>query len=224
MRIVATADTHFEFSPDQIPDGDVLIHAGDLMYGGGPDEWPSRLASLAALPHPTKLYIPGNHDFHMELYQGVAVAELRRAGIRPLGLTPERAMIQIEDVKILGLPWVPNLPGWAFNRDETWIADYLDAVVEAYGYPDIVVSHSPMYSVLDAIAPGIPDYHRQQHVGCMAYNKWFNQDQTKRPKIWISGHIHESYGRTGKDGCTFFNVAMCDRDYEQSNNPMIIEV
>ena len=37
-RIVATSDTHFPFSGDLIPDGDILIHAGDLMYYGDPGE------------------------------------------------------------------------------------------------------------------------------------------------------------------------------------------
>lgn len=39
MRIVATSDTHFVPVQGWIPDGDVFVHAGDLMQDGYPSEW-----------------------------------------------------------------------------------------------------------------------------------------------------------------------------------------
>jgi predicted phosphodiesterase len=62
MRLVATSDTHFDFPPEFVPDGDVFLHCGDLMYTGYPDEWKGRVESLAALPHKLKILVPGNHD------------------------------------------------------------------------------------------------------------------------------------------------------------------
>lgn len=223
MKLVITSDTHYPLK-NRLPDGDVLIHAGDLMYSGGPEEWASRVESLAGQSHKTKIYVPGNHDFHVELYEGVAVAELRRAGVTTLGLHPERAVREIDGIKVLGLPFVTGLPGWSFNRGEEWVRDYLDRIVELHGYPDIVVSHAPMYGVLDAIQPEQTKFAHQNHVGCMAYNHWFHTNTTRRPKIWINGHIHESYGETTVEGCRFINACMCDRDYEQTNAPFVIEV
>lgn len=220
MKIVCTSDTHFPFGP--VEDGDVLIHAGDLMMQGTVNEWHARVESLRAQPHKTKLYVPGNHDYHPELYQGISASELRRAGVTLLGIGRNIA-VDINGVVILGLPFVTGLDGWAFNRDEMWVRDYMEHVATPTK-ADIIVSHAPVYGIRDAILPEIPDYYRQRHVGCQAYNWWFHQDHVQRPKHWVHGHIHESYGSETEDGCEFHNVAMCNRDYEQVNPPIIIEV
>ena len=86
MRLVVTSDTHFNFPPDFVPDGDVFLHCGDLMYTGYPDEWAGRVASLAALPHKQKIIVPGNHDLHISNYAGPALQDLRRAGVTVIGI------------------------------------------------------------------------------------------------------------------------------------------
>lgn len=221
MRLVATADTHFKFDNSLIPDGDVFIHAGDLMYTGYVNEWYERLESLAALPHKIKLYIPGNHDYHVQNYEGVATAELRKAGVKLLGL--KDIIFEHKKVKFLGLPFVTGLEGWAFNRDETWVRDYLESIPEKV---DIVVSHSPPYLMRDAIYPHKAKAKEREHVGCMAYNYWYNKliREDARPKHWISGHIHESYGSTDYGGTVMHNVAMCDRKYQQNQPAIIIDL
>jgi Icc-related predicted phosphoesterase len=223
VKLVITSDTHFPVK-HHLPEGDVLIVAGDIMYSGGPEEWQTRVEWLAAQRHKTKIYVPGNHDYHVEVYEGVAVSQMRRAGVQVLGLHPERAVTMLGDIKVLGLPWVTGLPGWAFNRDETWVRDYMDAITELHGYPDIIVSHAPMYGMRDAVLPEQSKYKNQQHVGCRAYNHWFHTDTTKRPKVWINGHIHESYGEEVYEDTRFINACMCDRNYEQTNEPFTIEV
>jgi Icc-related predicted phosphoesterase len=66
LRIVAVSDTHGmeRILTDAVPDGDILIHAGDYAHDGGKarhkyealDKW------LAGLPHPVKIIVRGNHD------------------------------------------------------------------------------------------------------------------------------------------------------------------
>lgn len=225
MKILATADTHFPFERlEQLDEADLLIHAGDLMYSGYVDEWYPRLKSFQKQQRDIpRLFVPGNHDLHVQNYQGPAVQELRRVGMRTLGLTPEYSLVARGSIVFFGLPWVTNLPGWAFNRDETWIYDYLQQFNEIRDTIDVVISHAPMYGILDAIRPEKFQTRDQQHVGCMAYQKWF-EEGNKKPRVWISGHIHENYGTTEVEGCRFYNVAMCDRNYEQVNPPMLIEV
>ena len=219
MRIVLTSDTHKPFDEDMIPDGDVFIHCGDLMYSGLPDEWPGVLASLAALPHKVKLLVPGNHDFHIQNYQGVATAELRRAGVGLLGLN--NPIINVNDINILGIPFVTGLPGWAFNREEDWLFEYLTQFNDKD--IDIVISHAPVYNILDAVNPEALRWRDQAHVGGWATNRWYNQ-KTRKPKVWACGHIHESYGRHLTDETAFYNVAMCDRSYEQVNKPFVVDL
>jgi len=55
MRIVAIADTHtHERELGSVPDGDLLIHAGDMLRQGTLDELGRFSEWLRALPHPFK--------------------------------------------------------------------------------------------------------------------------------------------------------------------------
>jgi Icc-related predicted phosphoesterase len=219
MRIVATSDTHFHVDPAKIPDGDVFIHAGDLMYSGQVSEWQDKLDWLGALPHKTKLLVPGNHDYYIQQFEGIARAQLRRDARVQLVTFEDGIVILPNRMTLLGLQFVTGLRGWAWNVEDYDLGRKLEFVV---GTPDIVVSHAPMWQRLDAIRPDAEDYTRQP-VGTWAYAQWFQSLNTK-PKHWFCGHIHESYGRDTHEGCEFYNVAMCDRNYDQTNQPMVIDV
>ena len=229
MKIVVTSDTHFIFTipgdekNPPIPDGDVFIHCGDLMMTGLPDEWYLRLGNLAALPHKTKILVPGNHDFHIDNYNGIARAELKnRAGVTLLDdrRTP---FMELDGIKILGIPFVTGLPGWAYARQEMTVERWLENAWPSAVGPDIVISHAPMYGVLDAIHPEEPKRKKQKRVGGKATRKWFDRLERK-PQLWFCGHIHESYGSETIDGCAVHNVAMCDRDYKQVNPPLVLDL
>lgn len=210
IKVVATSDTHFPFDNKLIPDGDVFIHAGDLMYTGYVDEWYSRLESLEALPHKVKILVPGNHDLHIAYFNGPARQELRKAGVFLLDAVGNRRITELPNgMTVGGLPFVTNLEGWAYNSDESYIANY----TEGLGRCDIIVSHSPPAGILDG--------GRGASYGIGAYRGYLSRFQ---PKYWISGHIHESYGVEEKQGCKFYNVAMCDKHYEQVNPAMVIEL
>ncbi len=216
MIIVATSDTHKPFDASLVPDGDVVILAGDLMYEGTPDEWPGILASIAALPHKRKIVVPGNHDYHIQNYLGVVKAQLRKAGATLL--TEESPMVTIDGVVFGGIPFVTGLYGWAFNRREDEIETYIEANQELFG-ADVLITHAPPYRILDQVP-------RAGSVGCMAYNKFY-WSRGLEPKHWVFGHIHEGYGthRTHPEANTLFhNVAMCDRNYDQVNKPHVFEV
>ena len=62
MRIVCVSDTHLQHN-FKVPDGDLLIHAGDGTGRGSPSEVKRWFEWLASLPHPHKVVIAGNHDW-----------------------------------------------------------------------------------------------------------------------------------------------------------------
>lgn len=204
-----------------IPEGDVLIHAGDAMRTGYPNEWYALLRWFKSLKHPLKLFIPGNHDFHMQVYPGPALQELREVGVTVIGL-PGNSRFETYTLpngwELLGMPFVifkgdnGTLPRWAFTSSEEKLQAYLKG---KRGF-DIIVSHSPVAGMLDRTGSGLS-------VGVKAYRDWFDGLAAK-PKVWINGHIHESYGAAERDGCRFFNVAMCNREYHQVNAPAVIDV
>lgn len=208
MRIVATSDTHFHIPEDFIPDGDVFIHAGDLMYSGYVNEWYDRLECLARLPHAIKLYVPGNHDLHVELFAGPALQELRSVGVTVLGIPHVKPNYTLPNGKtVLGLPFVTNLPRWAFNREEEWLEQYM----AQFGRHHIVVSHSPPKTILDG-----------DNFGVVAYLRYLRRFQ---PEYWICGHVHEDHGEAAKDGCIIYNVCAQNRAYtEFANPPTIIDL
>jgi hypothetical protein len=65
IKIVCISDTHNNL-PSPIPDGDLLIHCGDLTNNGTLAEIQVELDWLAALPHKHKIVIAGNHDSYFD--------------------------------------------------------------------------------------------------------------------------------------------------------------
>lgn len=216
MKIVATSDTHTVVDVNIIPDGDVFIHAGDLMTTGYPDDWKNQLEWLSKLPHKMKIYVPGNHDFHMVNYPGPALQDLRKAGVICVGL-PGNLQYSVRKLPngmlLMGLPFVKNLPRWAFDATEEYVSEYLSEMVHIYGEPDIVVSHSPIEGIMD----GSPAYKS----GFTVYKKFLEK---YNPKFWIHGHIHEEYGKVVYKNTEIYNVALCDRKHRHLNPPIVIDV
>lgn len=68
IRFVCISDTHNVQGrqPIEVPPGDVLIHSGDLTYGGSIEELQETYEWLISLPHPHKVVICGNHDFSLD--------------------------------------------------------------------------------------------------------------------------------------------------------------
>jgi len=59
-RFVLLSDTHTHTFP--VPEGDILLHAGDLTEYGTIEELEITLDWLAGMPHQHKVLIAGNHD------------------------------------------------------------------------------------------------------------------------------------------------------------------
>ena len=68
LRFVCISDTHGEDGCfEDVPEGDVLIHAGDFTYEGTPKQVSKFCTQLKSLSHPTKIVIAGNHDIPFDL-------------------------------------------------------------------------------------------------------------------------------------------------------------
>ncbi len=80
--LVLLADTHGYHRGLPVPEGDVLVHAGDLTRSGALDELEDAARWLASLPHRHKLVVAGNHDRCLEVPRERARAML--AGVRYL--------------------------------------------------------------------------------------------------------------------------------------------
>ena len=69
-RFVCLSDTHLahdqgsSFQPAiVVPDGDILVHAGDMTWRGDRGEMERAFRLIESLPHPHKIVIAGNRDW-----------------------------------------------------------------------------------------------------------------------------------------------------------------
>lgn len=109
MRIVALADTHLYHDELVVPDGDVLVHAGDLLRHGDLDELARAVDFFRALPHPVKILVAGNHEVCLQRRPREARALLD--GFIYL----EDSAATVDGVTFYGSPWQPKFRVWAFG-------------------------------------------------------------------------------------------------------------
>jgi len=62
MKIVCISDSHNHHRELKVPDGELLIHAGDFTYFGKEEHVSDFNAWLGELPHPNKIVVAGNHE------------------------------------------------------------------------------------------------------------------------------------------------------------------
>lgn len=72
MRIVAFSDTEGRHGSLSVPDGDVVVCAGDLSQYGSSKAVSEFAKWFGALPHPEKIVVCGNHDMIFERNPGAA--------------------------------------------------------------------------------------------------------------------------------------------------------
>lgn len=112
MTFTIISDTHGQHQNLDLPEGDVLIHAGDVNSRGTEYEIRSFLDWFERLDYRYKIFIAGNHDFFFE--QEVAPT------IQPI--IPENVIylydssVNIEGISIWGSPIASWFYVWAFNR------------------------------------------------------------------------------------------------------------
>ena len=176
-RIVAMADTHNRHSALVVPDGDVLIHAGDLTARGSLPELEAVADWLRAQPHAHKVVVGGNHDFALQRNPEVARALFH-------GLTfLEDSEVTLAGLRLWGSPWQPWFYDWAFNLKR---GPELDAkwklIPEGI---DVLVTHGPPLGFGDKCDDG-------ERVGCEDLLRHLSR---VKPRLHLFGHIHEDRGQ-----------------------------
>ncbi len=218
LTIVALSDTHGMHGQmtHPVPDGDLLIHAGDFCGRGRMEEVKEFAAWMGALPHRHKLVTPGNHDLPVEHQEKACRRLFETHGIQLL----IGDAVEAGGLRIFGAPYTPRFLNWHFMRDrgapirEEWKAIPDDA--------DVVITHGPAYGHGDRA----PSWMGQppSNVGCF---ELLARLRDVKPKLHIFGHIHEGYGATSSDeipGTIFLNASVCTESYRTTNAPHRIEL
>ena len=229
MRITLISDTHTKhhellWDKTDLPGGDLLIHAGDLMNSGYNSnditsfcKW---FDELNQYDH--KVFIAGNHDRKFEDKPEQAMEIVR--SYKWIDYLQDDWLIigdrdahdpDVETAKIYGSPWQPEFYNWAFNLPkmgeelkEKWAAIPEDT--------DILVTHGPAYGHLDTSGPP----YNEPFLGCELLAKRIEEI---KPKIHVCGHIHGGYGYKFHNGTHFFNASILNERYEYVNKPMTFD-
>ncbi len=211
MRFVLVSDTHglHEQMPP-IPDGDVLLHAGDLTSRGTLQQIASALDWFAGLPHRHKVLIAGNHDFAFEAEPRVAES------LVPPGVSYLRdAGITLDGVRVWGSPWQPVFFNWAFNLPRGASLARVWAQIPAD--TQVLITHGPPHGMHDVTVGFQPE-----HVGCRDLRERIAALHDLR--LHVFGHIHEGYGASSQDGCHFVNASTTTVAYQPINAPVVLDL
>ena len=208
MRFVALSDTHGKHQQVILPEGDVIIHAGDVSMKGEEYEIEKFLNWFEGLDYQHKIFIAGNHDFYFERINDADIKKLIPSSITYLNDNE----VKIGSIKIWGSPISPWFFNWAFNRHRgEAILRHWDLIPND---ADIVVTHGPVYKILDRTTTG-------KNVGCEDLLQKLNEIQ---PAVHICGHIHEAYGSAQNEHTRFFNASILNERYHAVNEPIVFDL
>jgi Icc-related predicted phosphoesterase len=199
MRLVVISDTHGLHSRiDELPDGDVLVHAGDFMNSGyNPEELRSFNRWLGEQPFEHCVVCAGNHDRYFQNSPQEARSHLTNA------IYLESAGVTIDNVTFWGSPYTPEFLNWAFMYPRGSAARrYWDEVPYKL---DVLITHGPPFGILDQVSPG------GAHLGC---EELLKSVEEKKPKVHLFGHIHGGAGTLESGGTRFVNAAYLNEQYK----------
>lgn len=196
VKVIFISDTHGRHNQmEDLPEADILVHAGDFMNGGRSLEevvsfnyW---LDSIPVKPE-NRLICAGNHDILFDRSHKDSSYEKSYQAIRILqnGIYLEDEAITVQGIKFYFSPWTPEFYGWGFNAKR---GEELEAIwAKIPEDTEILVTHGPPYGVRDQITPGVENPLANHHLGCEELAKRLSK--LKSLKVHAFGHIHGSRG------------------------------
>ena len=208
MRIVAASDLHGVLPhPDAVPEGDVLVLAGDICPGalaGRQAEWLSSVFAdwIADVRVSHVVATWGNHDW---------VGQRGRAPDVPgVRLLVDDGCV-IDGVRFWCSPWSLTYLHWAFMAGEAELAAKYCRIPAG---TDVVVSHGPPLGYGDMTVDGF-------RVGCVSLRERLRE---LGPRLAVFGHIHEAAGQWDVDGGTWVNASLLDHRYRAVRGPVSIDI
>lgn len=205
-----------------VPDGDVLVFAGDFASKG--DEIYHFAQWWNKLPHKHKVLVAGNHDRIIDVFPHY-VGEMfeRTYYLRESG-------VDIEGLLFWGSPGTlaftesgavrEDLRGkrWAFQLTPNDAGHRAELIPES---ANVVITHGPSAGVLDGFEVPIIGEQRIIHLGDPYLYATLEETQ---PMLHIFGHVHGGYGTTKLGETECHNVAICNENYEPVNAPHVIDL
>jgi len=209
VKLVCISDTHGDHRQVNVPEGDVLIHAGDITGHGTEQDFIDFLEWFDSHPHEHKLFVAGNHDLFLE--SSGASAKKHMENSHSVWLNDSG--IVIDGVQFWGSPITLRFHDWAFMRNPgPEIKEHWKKIPEN---TQVLITHGPPFGILDHVRR--LDGSEEQ-TGCPQLLDTILNTQVK---AHIFGHIHEEFGSVHQDGVDFLNVSTMNQSYRIANPPVI---
>lgn len=210
-KIVCVSDTHGQAHKLDLPDGDILLHAGDFSGRGLITEFYQFFEWLTTQEkrYDHVVWICGNHD-------GFFVEEHGQEWLpKTFGTVPgvylQESSYNAGGLNVYGVPHTPWFHDWAFNVNKEQAKEIWSKLPET---TDVLLTHGPPRSYGDRTLDG-------ELVGCPYL---LGAIDRVKPKLAVYGHIHEGYG-TYKHGKTrLINASTCTRAYRPTNKPIVVTI
>lgn len=203
IRVVCISDTHtHQWAP--IPDGDLLIHAGDLSNDGSVHEIQAAVNWLKSLPHLHKVVVSGNHDGYFDprsrsdedrhksidwgdihyLQHSSVKLSFPATPTKEVNSTPDTdANTNVRTLTVYGAPQIPAIVPFGPEHAFTYPPDRDRWTGTIPSHTDILVTHTPPENHLDLS----PVYS----TGCPYL---LSEIWRVRPALHVMGHVHAAYG------------------------------
>lgn len=212
VRVCMLSDTHNKHGQVQVPECDLLIHAGDSTSLGSPGEVEAFLEWFDAQPATHKAYIYGNHE--VGVGRDPAVRK-RLAQQFPNLHYLEDSAVTLAGLKVYGSPYSAAFGyGWAFQVQRG--PEARDHWAQIPDDTDILVTHGPALGFGDVVS------FTGDRVGDLDLLERVTQ---VKPKVFCSGHLHQQPQQVIVAGpTTYVNASIVDDRYIVTNNPVVLEV
>lgn len=209
MKIVCISDTHSLHDQVKMPEGDMVIFAGDFMTSGYEEQEVRNFQNwFSNLDYKYRIMIAGNHDRYVENYP-----DMFKKGLPSNIIYLEDSFVEVEGLKIYGTPHSKIFGNWAFNRSEFKLEQLFENIPED---TDILISHAPQLYVLDNLMDG-------RNVGEYTLAKRITK--LKNLKLHVVGHIHNAFGMIKPHGeYITVNAAQVDETYVLKNFPIVVNI
>ena len=209
LKIVCISDTHNNHRELNLPEGDILIHAGDYTHFGNEDDAIDFNKWLGEQNFKYKFVVNGNHEQNAPWGKNNAQKVISNAKYLIQQKTTLEFIHNEKAVKlsIFGaeFSWpcrgVPNPNYQSIGKDV-----------------DIIICHDPCFGLVDG------------NHGCPQLTKYI-QEMESPPRLVVSGHIHSAHGVTdgssvsGKLKDTLFvNAAICKGGYKIGWDPVVVDI
>ena len=242
--IVCISDTHNKHRDLTVPDGDILIHAGDFTLYGKEEHAVDFNSWLGTLPHRHKIVVNGNHENNAEW-------KARTPEILSNATFLRQSSVTVEGLLIFGCEFFWPVAKGGVNAYYEQIPKDAAVIIThgpVHGYVDGGSGCRAMLSVVKGMCRGAragpeqqPGAGPEQEPGA-GPEQGLEQEPAEVPapapapvspppaasartpsglKLVVSGHVHRAHGLAagswlgGCSGVTFVNAANCgDRTIE----------